>query len=163
KLEEELALERKLGADAHLAGTMANVATVLYAQGDLTAAKGMSEEALVLCRKLDDKECTANSLYGLGSLIFQEGDHAGAGKRLEEARAIREQMGSKGNEAEVRLFLAEVTLSAGDAAKAEALARGAEDGLREAQLALAASARAVLIGALLAQEKRAEAETAAEG
>ena len=159
--EEQLSLVRKLGAEDEIATTTNNLGNNRLDQGDLAAAKLMYEEALPLCRKLEDKECTANSLSGLADVLYEQGELVDAGKRCEEALSLRRQTDAKEAAAHLVLRLADLAMERGDPKKAESLAREALTVLHEAEDLEEASASGRLLQALLAQNKRAEAEAEA--
>jgi tetratricopeptide (TPR) repeat protein len=131
--------------------------------GELDKADTAYQQAEVIARKIDDKNATAYVLGGMGDLALDRGELALARKRYEEALALRTQAGEKQSAAESRVALAQLAVEEGHAFDAEASARVCKQQFQEEHQAddeLTAST--VLIGALLAQGKQAEARKEVE-
>jgi len=77
-----------------VANLLANLATVLEQQGNLTEAEAVYREALALRKKLlsGDHPDLAASLVDLGKLLLDAGKSAEAEKPLRDCLAIREKI-----------------------------------------------------------------------
>jgi tetratricopeptide (TPR) repeat protein len=127
--------------------------------GELDRAQTAYQQAEVIARKIEDKNATAYVLNGMGDVALDRGDLALARKRYEEALALRNQAGEKQSAAESRVSLARLTIEEGHASDAETSARSSEQQFHQEQQADdELSASIVLIEALLAQGKQAEAQ-----
>jgi len=127
--------------------------------GELDKADTAYQEAEVIARKIEDKNATAYVLGGMGDVALDRGDLTLARKRYEEALALRNQAGEKQAAAESRVSLAKLAIEEGHAQDAETSVRECKQQFRREQQADdELSAGIVLIDALLAQGKQAEAQ-----
>ncbi len=127
--------------------------------GELDKADTAYQEAEVIARKIEDKNATAYVLSGMGDVALDRGDLTLARKRYEEALALRNQAGEKQAAAESRVSLAKLAIEESHASDAETSVRECKEQFqREQQADDELSAGIVLIDALLAQGKQAEAQ-----
>ena len=109
-------------------------------------------------QEIDDKDALGYVLVGQGDILLAKGDLQAARKMYQDSLAVRNQAGEKLTGAESEVSLAQLLIEEGHAAEAEVAARKARDQFHQEQQAddeLAATT--VLVGALLAQGKQAEA------
>jgi tetratricopeptide (TPR) repeat protein len=83
-LEESLALLRRLGDTAGVAGGLNNLANVACERGDYGTARRLLEESLQLYRTMDDQWAIARVLNNLGVVVRDQGD-------LERAQELHEE------------------------------------------------------------------------
>ena len=127
--------------------------------GELDKAETAYRQAEVIARKIEDKNATAYVLSGMGDVAMDRGDLASARKRYEEALVLRSQAGEKQSAAESRVSLARLAIEEGHASEAETSARSGQTQFHEEQqVDDELTASIVLIDALLAQGKQAEAQ-----
>ncbi|HLV87942.1 MAG TPA: tetratricopeptide repeat protein [Candidatus Sulfotelmatobacter sp.] len=127
--------------------------------GQLDRAEETYKQAEVIARKIEDKNATAYVLNGLGDVSFDRGDLPLARKRYEEALNIRTQAGEQQFAAESRISLAKVSIEEGHASEAEISARSCKTQFQKEQQADdELDASIVLIDALLAQNRRVDAQ-----
>lgn len=142
-----------------LATALAHISRALYLHGDLQSATSSIQEALEITSQTHDKTHAARTMANWGEMLMAEGNLPQARKNLEQALQIRNQIDETSNAAETRLQLATVSIEEGDAAGAERAAREARDEFRkEAHPDDEIGADAVLLKALQAESKYAEAE-----
>jgi tetratricopeptide (TPR) repeat protein len=145
---ESLRIRREIGQKIGEVASLNNLGTVLLEQGELVAAGRHFQESLSLSRQTGSRSASGYALFGLAEVHARGGGTEEARKRHEAALALREELGEKGTAAESRLALASLLLDAGQAERAEQLARAAADelarqGTGDAQaLALATAALA---------------------
>lgn len=136
-----------------------NLGDIWRQNGELDKADASYQRAEPLARKIDDKDATAYVLSGMGDVALDRGDLALSRKRYEEALALRNQAGEKQTAAESRVFLAKLAIEEGHAPDAETSARQCKEQFQqEQQKDDELTASLVIIDALLAQKKQAEAE-----
>ena len=98
-------------------------------------------------------------MYGLAGVSLLKGDLAEARKQCLDALKLREEIGEKASAAESQVALAELEMEEGQPREAETSARRAIEEFRTEKLADDEFvAQAVLVRALLAQDRIAEAE-----
>jgi len=127
--------------------------------GQLDKAETSYQRAKATAQEIDDKNATAYVLSGMGDLALDRGDLVSARKAHGDALSLRTQAGEKQMAAASRVSLAKVAIEEGHASDAEASLRACRQQFHEEQQAddeLTAST--VLIDALLAEGKQAEAE-----
>ncbi len=160
---EAVELGRQFGTSGTLAETLARTARAFYVQGDLRSAGESAQQALIVARQIKDKSNEAVALTNWGEILTAQGDLPQARKNLAEALSIRIEIEEKSNAAKTRLQLAALSIEEGNATDAEHLARDVRDEFRrEAHPDDEIAADAVLLRALQAQAKYAEAEKEAE-
>jgi tetratricopeptide (TPR) repeat protein/tRNA A-37 threonylcarbamoyl transferase component Bud32/TolB-like protein len=151
--EESLRIRREIGQKIGEVASLNNLGSVLLEQGELTAARQKFQDSLTLCRQTGSKSASAYALFGLGEVFARQGDLTAARRRHEEALDLRQGLGEKATAAESEAALAAILLDAGDAPRAEQLARGAGDELGR-QGATAGQAVALTTAALAAAAQR---------
>jgi tetratricopeptide (TPR) repeat protein len=157
--EKALALFREIGDKDGQAYALDGIGSALAQQGDLAAAEKSYDQSLTFSREISDKSITGYALYGLAGVYLLKGDLAEARKQCLDSLKIREEIGEKASAAESRVALAELEMEEGQPREAEMSARGAIEEFRTEKLADDEFlAQAVLVRALLAQDKTAEAE-----
>ena len=127
-------------------------------EGNLETAFTTYQQAKATAQEIDDKNALAYVLTGMGDVLTDRGDLSGARKSYEEALGLRTQSGEKQAAAETQLALAQLSIEEGHAIEAEATARKCKDQFHQEQEAddeLEAST--VLVGALLAEGRQADA------
>ena len=138
---------------------MVAIGSALTQQGDLAAAEKSFNESLTFSRETSDKSIIAYALYGLADVSLLKDDLTEASKQSLEALKLREEIDEKASAAESRAAIAEVEMEQGQPKKAEISARQAVGEFRAEKLTDdELVAQAVLVRALVAQEKIAEAE-----
>ncbi len=157
-LEECLALRRELGEKAGISQALNNLAGLALHRGELERSLELNEESLGLARESEHQFDVAYALAGLGQALFAQGRLEEARARQEEALAIREGLGERVAVLESRLALARISVENGQAAPAERVVREVLAGVEPGDPAqLEAAALRVLVAALLAQGRTAEA------
>jgi DNA-binding winged helix-turn-helix (wHTH) protein/tetratricopeptide (TPR) repeat protein len=127
--------------------------------GVLDRAEITYQKAEAIARKIEDKNATAYVLSGMGDVALDRGDLTLARKRYKEALALRTQAGEKQAAAESRVSLAKLAIEEGHASDAETSVRACTQQFHgEQQADDELNASIVLIDALLAQGKQAEAQ-----
>src|SRR5215210_1707025 len=84
--EEALAVSRRLGDEARIAGALNGLAFVIRRRGEFARARAMHQEALELYRKLDDSWGIGRSMDQLGRTAAFGGDYEAALPQLEQDR-----------------------------------------------------------------------------
>jgi eukaryotic-like serine/threonine-protein kinase len=136
-----------------------NLGDIWRQNGELEKADKAYRQAEFIARKMEDKNATAYVLSGMGDVALDRGDLALARKRYEEALALRNQAGEKQTAAESRVSLAKLAIEEGHVSDAETSVRSSQQQFHADQQADdELSASIVLIEALLAQGKEAEAQ-----
>jgi serine/threonine protein kinase/tetratricopeptide (TPR) repeat protein len=157
--EKALALFREIGDKDGQAYALVATGSAFAQQGNLAAAKKSFDESLMFSRETSDKSIIGYALYGLAGVLLLQGDLAEARKQCLESLKIRDEIGEKASAAESRVALAELEMEEGQPREAEMSARRAIEEFRTEKLADDEFvAQAVLVRALLAQGKIAEAE-----
>lgn len=156
--EESLRIRREIGQKIGEVASLNNLGTVLLEQGELAAAGRHFQESLSLCRQTGSRSASGYALSGLAEVQARGGGTEEARKRHEAALALREELGEKGTAAESRLALASLLLDAGQAERAEQLARAAADEL--ARQGTGDAQALALATAALAAAARGDADTA---
>jgi eukaryotic-like serine/threonine-protein kinase len=154
------AMEDKVG----IALVLNDLADLSREKGDLEGALATYQKAKAMATESESRNATAYVLIGVGDVRTDQGDLAAARKSYEESLALRNQNGEKQTTAETKVALAQLSIEEGHAADAETVARDCMRQFHEEQQAddeLAATG--VLIKALLAQDKRGDAQKEIEG
>jgi ATP/maltotriose-dependent transcriptional regulator MalT len=158
-LEESIPEYQAVDDKEGVALNMDSLGDIWRQTGELDKADAAYQQAEVIARKIEDKDATAFALNGMGDVALDRGDLVLARKRFEEALTLRTQAGEKQIAAESRVALAKLALEEGHASDAETSVRGCMEQFHtEKQVDDELSASIVLIGALLAQNKQAEAQ-----
>jgi eukaryotic-like serine/threonine-protein kinase len=157
--EKALALFREIGDKDGQAYALVATGSALAQQGNLAAAEKNYNESLTFSREISDKSIIGYALYGLAGVSLLKGDLHQARKQCLDSLKIREEIGEKASTAESRVALAELEMEEGQPRDAEMWAGRAIEEFRTEKLADDEFvAQAVLVRALLAQNKTAEAE-----
>jgi DNA-binding winged helix-turn-helix (wHTH) protein/tetratricopeptide (TPR) repeat protein len=153
---------KEMGDKDGVALTLADLAKIARLRGDLKAALTGYEEARAIAQEIADKRAVAYVLAGAGDVLENQGDLQAARNSHQESLALCKEIGDKQAVAETELSLARLSIEQGNAADAETVIRKGEEQFHQDQQAddeLAASI--LLIDALLAESKLAEAESEA--
>jgi len=149
------AIEDKAGT----ALVLSDLADLSRERGDLEAAVAAYQKAKAMATESDSNSATAYVLTGLGDLHTDQGDLAAARKSYEESLALRNRAGETQTAAETKVALARLSIEEERAADAETVVRDCIHQFHEQQQADdELTATGVLIQALLAQGKRADAQ-----
>lgn len=188
--QKALDIQRLIDFRAEIPGTLNNIADLMHKQGDLDGAEKTFKEAIEAARQSGAKGSQADALKNLADILVERGNLTGAELTYTESIAIQpdktnkaatlvsladllvvegklpeaeQRYGQAAASAASKIGLAAIQLAKGSAAQAELAVRAALKDLSKDDADLSAQARLVLIGALLAQKKPAEAqpETAA--
>ncbi len=160
--QRERTIYRRLGNRQGSVWSHYNLGRIALAAGEVTKARDFHHKALVISDEIADSYWTAMSLEVLARDLLAAGELVSARRMSTDSRAIiRRNLGGGPNLASSQITSAEVLLGLQRPSEAEALARLAvavyiEDALPDDQL----GAVVVLVKALLAQGKLAEAKTA---
>ena len=119
--EECLAIQRQLGDQRGIAGSLNNLGLVACDQGDFPAARLLHEESLTIVRELGDRKGIANSLNNLGNVVYDQGAFSSARGLYEESLAIARELGDREGVARVLGNLGNVAKHQGDFPSARAL------------------------------------------
>ncbi|HEX8219872.1 MAG TPA: tetratricopeptide repeat protein [Chloroflexia bacterium] len=92
-LEEGLALYRRLGDRANVAGMLGNLGNIAKSQGDYDRARALQEESLAIRRESNDRQGMAASLANLGNVAQAQGDFTSARSLYEEGLGIARELG----------------------------------------------------------------------
>ncbi len=162
-LEECLTIRRELGEKAGVSQALNNLAGIALHRGEPARSLALNEEALALARESDHKFDAAYALAGLGRTLVAQGRLDDARARHQEALALREELGERLAILESRLALATIAVESDGSPAAETAAREVLAELRPDDPALLeVAAQRVLVAALLAQGREAEAGSAGE-
>jgi tetratricopeptide (TPR) repeat protein len=128
-------------------------------QGDLKTAEKSYQQAKSTAEEIDDKSLVAYVLSGMGDIFTDRGDFEAARKSYEQALTLRNEIGENQTMAETKVSLAILSIEQGHAADAEIAARKCRQQFhQQLQADDELTASTVLIQALLAQGKQAEAK-----
>lgn len=155
---EAVELARQQGDRWTLAAALAHLSRAFYLHGELQKAKASAQEALDITSQTHDKSRAARTMANWGEILMAEGDLPQARKNLEQALQLRTAIEQTSNAAATRLQLAALSIEEGHAAEAERAAReGREEFRKEAHPDDEIGADAILLQALQAENKSAEA------
>ena len=162
--EETVEMYRSTGSRAGECAALEQLGLLLVTQGDLTRAETILGQALEIARQTGDKIVTGNIFRNQGILAFMQGDMARARKEFTDALQLAADSASGGTGTVfLKMWIAKIDIAEGHAIEAESSLRGVRQEFRKAhELGPDAQASALLIEALLAQDKHAEAEKEAE-
>jgi tetratricopeptide (TPR) repeat protein len=155
--EETLPVFREIGDKAGEIAALNNLASLLLQMGELRAARARAEQALTLARTTNQRSGVAQALQNLGEGSRLAGDLPAARTAYEQVL----QMGLEVDEPDVvaatRLRLARLLLEEGQAASAVTAAQAVLTGPRALRVDRRAEGSALLVQALLASGREAEA------
>jgi eukaryotic-like serine/threonine-protein kinase len=157
-------------SDYQAIGDKDGVALILNDLGDLLRQKGELQAAMTSYRQakatseeIDDSTAIAYVLTGMGDVLSDQGDFAGARKSYQESLTLRTKTGEKQAAAETQTALAQLSVEEGRAGEAEGAVRTCLQQFRqEQQTDDELAAGTVLISALTAQGKNADAQKEAD-
>src|SRR6266496_2249665 len=113
--EENLALSRKLGDTAGIAGILAQEGLIAQMRDDLDTAYSMGEEAVSLARETGDRFLIADVLHDLAWVRLMRGEYTRACAMYEECLAVFREMDHKpGIAASLHQLALALFLSLGD-------------------------------------------------
>ena len=159
-LSDALPGYKEMGDKDGIALTLSDLGEVARRRGELDKALTTLEQAKAVAQEADDKTAVAYVLSGRGDVLTDRGDLVAARNSYEEALAIRKQTGEKQTAAETELALAQLAIEEGRSSDAETMIRKCKEQFHQDQQADDEfSASIVLIDALLAESKLAEAES----
>ena len=153
---------KEMGDKDGVALTLADLAKIARLRGDLKAALAGYKQARAIAQEIADNRAVAYALAGTGDVLADQGDLPAARSSHQESLILCKEIGDKQAVAETELALARLSIEQGHAADAETVIRKCKEQFHQDQQAddeLAASV--VLIDALLAESKLAEAESEA--
>jgi DNA-binding winged helix-turn-helix (wHTH) protein/tetratricopeptide (TPR) repeat protein len=159
-IEESIPANRAIGDDEGLALSFNNLGDVERLMGQLDAAESNYNQGKAIASKIDNKNALAYIESGLGDVFMDRGDLAAARKSYEAALALRTELAERLFVGETQVSLARLAIEEGHPADAEAAMKICRKQFHDDQQSddeLAASL--VLIDALFAQGKYAEAKT----
>ncbi len=119
RLQEVLAVSRKVGSRNDEARAFVNLAAILVWKGEVREAGRLTEEAYLILRERD-ASLSASALATWADTLARQGDLAGARQRLQQALAIKKQTGDRIGAGQVLGALAFLELRAGNLAAARA-------------------------------------------
>jgi tetratricopeptide (TPR) repeat protein len=114
----EGALRRSIAAIEH-AVTLLDLSYYEIQLGRDAAARRSLERAVKIARERQQGPCLCLALFGLARLEVKDGDNAEAAERLTEALSLAIELRDRRSEARIRVALAGLRLSAGDALGAQ--------------------------------------------
>jgi DNA-binding winged helix-turn-helix (wHTH) protein/tetratricopeptide (TPR) repeat protein len=162
-LKDSIPSYQEIGDKDGVALALNNLGDIARQTGDLEVAATTYQQARATAQEIDDKDALGYVLVGQGDILLAKGDLPAARKMYQDSLAVRNQAGEKLTGAESEVSLAQLSIEEGHATDAEVAARKARDQFHQEQQAddeLAAAT--VLVGALLAQGKQAEASKEVE-
>ena len=136
---------------------MLYLADVYMHRGDLKSAKGRFDDALALAKEMDNKSAQAEALAGLGDISLAGSDLDAARRQYSQALELRKQDGEKKMVASSQVKMAGLMLEQGQPAEAESTLRAAVNALKGQEAEDEAATQVILLRALIAQGKNAEA------
>jgi eukaryotic-like serine/threonine-protein kinase len=158
QLASSVPLYQAVGDSSGMAGVISDLAFVSRERGELAAADEGYARAKALAEQVGDKSLTAGANAGLGDVKFDRADFAGARRAYQKAIDLRGETSEAYAGAEAQVALAQVSIEEGHAADAEQILRKCREQFHaQSQVEDELTAGAVLIKALLAQGKQADA------
>ncbi len=114
--EQALAIRRRIGQKIGEVASLNNLGSLRFDRGDLAGALANFQQALAASRAIGSQTSTAHALFGLGEVQACRGQLDEARRNHQAALGLRLTLGEKGTAAESRLALAELDLTAAEAA-----------------------------------------------
>ncbi|MGA9250412.1 MAG: hypothetical protein WBV87_19360, partial [Candidatus Acidiferrales bacterium] len=150
---------REIGDQGGIASALQTLGLLSFQLGNLPDARRNVDEALKISQSSDLEDIEGLSLGTLGDIQLAQADLSGARKSYEGSLKLFMQRGDQPEAAGTHTSLAKLELEGGNAAESEKLARQAIEELQSGNLVdYQADAAGALAGALLAQDKVAEAQ-----
>ena len=157
-LKDSIPSYQEIGDKDGVALALNNLGDIARQTGDLEVAATTYQQAKATAQEIDDKDALGYVLIGQGDILLAKGDLPAARRMYQDSLAMRNQAGEKLTGAESEVSLAQLSIEEGHASEAEVAARKARDQFHQEQQADdELGATTVLVGALLAQGKQAEA------
>ena len=158
--EETVETYRSMGSRTGECNALEQLGLLLVIQGNLANAETTLGQALEIAHQTGDKIATRTIFRNQGILAFMRGNMTEARNHFTDALQLFTDASSGSTEtAFLKMWLAKIDLAEGHAAEAEGSVRAARQQFQTSHdVAAVAQSSAVLIEALLAQSKRAEAE-----
>jgi eukaryotic-like serine/threonine-protein kinase len=157
-LGSSMPLYQAMGDSSGVAGVISDLALIARERGELTEAEEGYGRARELAEQVGDKSLTALATSGSADVEFDRADFAGARKDYQKAIDLRGETSEAYAAAVLQVALAQVSIKQGHAAEAEAVLRKCREQFHsQSQIEDELSAGTVLIEALLAQGKQADA------
>ena len=137
--------------------SLVDLGDVLRHRGDLAAAATAYRDALTASQANGEKSYSAYAKFGLGKLALLSADFGEAHRNYDDALRLRKELGEAFTIAETEMAIAELALEEGHPAEAESSLRSIQEVFTRADRRDdAASAKALLVRALLLQGKPSE-------
>jgi eukaryotic-like serine/threonine-protein kinase len=157
-LKDSIPSYQEIGDKDGVALALNNLGDIARQTGDLEVAATTYQQARATAQEIDDKDALGYVLIGQGDILLAKGDLPAARKMYQDSLAVRNQAGEKLTGAESEVSLAQLSIEEGRATEGEVAARKCRDQFHQEQQADdELGATTVLVGALLAQGKQAEA------
>lgn len=157
-LDQAIAIDLQSGNKTASADKLVGMGDVLQHLGDLTKSERTYNDALQTAKDTGDTSNAAWAYFGLGSVALQQGQLQSAEQNYQQALAIRNQIGEKQNVETTRVAMAALMIEEGHSDQAVAALRPIHDNLlKENRSADALLATSLIVKALLAEKKVAEA------
>ncbi len=157
-LEDSIPSYQEIGDKDGVALALNDLGEIARRKGDLEVAATTYQQAKATAQEIDDKDALGYVLVGQGDVLLDRGDLPAARKLYQDSLTVRNQTGEKLTAAESEVSLAQLSIEEGRAIEAEMAARKCRDQFHQEQQADdELGATTVLVGALLAQAKQAEA------
>jgi tetratricopeptide (TPR) repeat protein/predicted Ser/Thr protein kinase len=97
--QDSLAIRRRLGQEAGIAQTLAEIAEIQYSQGKPDIAIASYKEAMQLQREIGDKTYLSHTLLNLGGIYSDRGQYDDALKYLKESLQLQRELHDENYEA----------------------------------------------------------------
>jgi tetratricopeptide (TPR) repeat protein len=158
-LRQSAEIDQANGHKGPSSENLIDMGDVLQHQGDLAGARKAYEDGLAASQASGEKSLGAYALFGLGRVSLLSGDFTSAHRNYGQALQLRKDLGEIFTIAETETEVARLSIEEGHAAEAEtALRRVREVFLKAKKQDDSVAATAILVQALLAQGKTAEAQ-----
>lgn len=152
---------QEIGDQGGIASGLQSLGLLSFELGDLSDARKNVDQAIKISQAADLQDLQALSLGTLGDIQMAQADLSGARKSYEASLKLSLQRGDQAATASARTSLARLSLEQGNAEESEKLARQAIEELQSGGLVdYRADAAGALAGALLAEDKVADAQAA---
>lgn len=128
--EESLAISRALGDVRAVAGTLMNLASMLFERGNYAAARAPLRELVEIAQQTNDDRLAASAQGHLGQLALNEGDLVSARQHCTLSLALFERVGDPQRVARSLEFLGRIAHYQGDYDMGQRLLVRSLDGFR---------------------------------
>src|SRR5262249_23275161 len=123
---ETLQVSEESGELPEIIASLEMMAGVLFARGDMAAARPLLERRLALCRPLRHVTGLMHALGAMGHVERSEGHYAGARAYYQESLRVRRELGYVLQQAQALEDLASLAIRQGEAERAVRLLGAAE-------------------------------------